>query len=293
MRVVGLGSAALALALSQLAMRSYGRLCAERTAHTVADYVRLVTRAAKPPARGYDLPQLLIRVRGLDALPLVAEIEVYAATAPLMDATATPIPPAALAALREGAGTVWTDRRVLAPLRAPQDSLVVGAVSVRAAVLAPGWVGGFGVPAFLVLLPVVVWCTRRMGQSGTQALERYVVAALLFGAACYADARFAGYEGARRWLADTRTLVQEAARIAGRPRASDLDGLAGDGTVTRDSASDPQGAVVIHIGAGRTATLRPPRDPWRPWLFGIVVLALLGPLVAQVASRATLERTGT
>lgn len=242
--VVGVLSLGLAVAGSQAAARLASRSLAERSARSVAEYLRLVTRAATPPARGFDLPDLLIRVRGLEALGLeTPDIEVYAATAPLAEATAEPLAPSSLATLREGSTVIWDRGAALAPLRAGDDSVVVGAVAVRPPSVEPVWAGGLAPPALLAVLPVAFACARRIRDpDAIRAFERYLLMATLFGGAVYFDARFASYDARKRWTADTSTLVEEAARTRGRAVITDLASVATDGALLSQTA--PGGCVV-------------------------------------------------
>ncbi len=286
--VVGVLSLGLAVAGSQAAARLASRALAERSARSVAEYLRLVTRAATPPARGFDLPDLLIRVRGLEALGLeTPDIEVYAATAPLAEATAEPLAPSSLATLREGSTVIWDRGAALAPLRAGDDSVVVGAVAVRPPSVEPLWAAGLALPALLAVLPVAFACARRIRDpDAMRAFERYLLMATLFGGAVYFDARFASYDARKRWTADTSTLVEEAARTRGRAVITDLASVATDGALlSPDSAGRLRGArdaTTVRLMPGRNALRRAPRDAVRPWSLALLALALLGPGVARL-----------
>ena len=298
---VAVTSAALVLVTSRIVIRKSSRLLAERTARSVASYVALVARSRRQPGRGYDLAELLIRARGLDALPKATpDIEVYATTAPLVHATAAPLAPAALARLRDTFAVTWQEGTVLAPLRSPGDSHVVGAVGVRASPLPLLWPGGFAVPALLFLLPAALQCARRLGTSdATRAFESYLLTALIFGAAAYGDTRVAALEARRRWLADTRTLIQEAAHTGLGP--TELRTLAGDGALLpRGSGHGPGDAgshgsgLLVRLGSARLAELRAPPDFPSKWLVGLLGLALVGPATARLtmARAATPRGTG-
>src|SRR5205823_8266188 len=109
------------------------RALAARDADAAAAYLTIVT---PPPARGagYDLPQLLIRARALEELPgFSGRFEVYHATAPLVHATAPPLPTATLQRLRREVAAHWTGREALAPLLDHDGWAVVGAVAARPA----------------------------------------------------------------------------------------------------------------------------------------------------------------
>src|SRR6267143_76344 len=90
--------ALLPLALAQRARSGYERTLAARDATAAAAYLAIVAPVARRGA-GYDLPQLLIRARALEELPgFSGRFEIYHATAPLVRATAAPLP----AAKRQG-----------------------------------------------------------------------------------------------------------------------------------------------------------------------------------------------
>src|SRR5207237_846199 len=80
------------------------RELAARDAAAAAGYLAIVTPMARSGS-GYDLPQLLIRARALAGLPgLAVDFEIYDRTAPLVYATAPPLPPAELERLRREGG---------------------------------------------------------------------------------------------------------------------------------------------------------------------------------------------
>src|SRR5882724_12833869 len=125
----------LPLTLAQRARGRYERALAAREATAVAAYLTVVT----PPPRaergaGYDLPQLLIRARALEELPgFSGRFEIYHATAPLVRATAPPLPAATLQRLRREVAVRWTGEAALAPLLDRDGWDVVGAVAARPA----------------------------------------------------------------------------------------------------------------------------------------------------------------
>src|SRR5205807_10578277 len=139
---------------------------------------------------GYDLPQLLIRARALEELPgFSGRFEIYHATAPLVRATAHPLPAATLQRLRREVAVRWTGEAALAPLLDRDGWDVVGAVAARPA--AGTWpVSPWSLGALLLLLVAGVQAVRAMGGTGEpwrQALGRYGAAAGLFGVAMFAD----------------------------------------------------------------------------------------------------------
>src|SRR3989449_3728875 len=77
------------------------RALAARDATAAAAYLTIVTPSPPRGGAGYDLPQLLIRARALEELPgFSGRFEIYHATAPLVRATAPPLPAATLQRLR-------------------------------------------------------------------------------------------------------------------------------------------------------------------------------------------------
>src|SRR6266567_4422277 len=125
--------ALLPLALAQRARGRYERALAARDATAAAAYLTIVT---PPPARGagYDLPQLLIRARALEDLPgFSGRFKISHATAPLVHATAPPLPAATLQRVRREVAVRWTGDAALAPLLDRDGWDVVGAVAARPA----------------------------------------------------------------------------------------------------------------------------------------------------------------
>ena len=289
-----LGSALLCVGLTRWARERYARGLAARSAASTAAYLALVTPAART-GRGYDLPQLLIWSRALVALPgLHARVEVYHGTAPLIDATAPPLAPAALAALQSGRGAGGGGE--LAPLldRAGWD--VVGAVAARADVpegLRAVWLAA----ALLVALAAGAGAVTAVGAASPagarSAVRRYALAATLLGLVASADVRAAARDATDLWLGDARVLMQDAAARLPEARAApaSLAPIARDAEVVRgDSAGPaprrravaglPRASVAVRLGRGAWAELRTAPDEARAagWLAAALALALLGPL---------------
>jgi len=143
----GTVAAALVLAVVTTAQRRYERAFAFRMAVTTSAYIAAVTPPPPPPpppprprtarpaprgrrrfpapppppprpppvspsARSYDLLALLTQARALRTLPgWSSDVEVYFGTAPLVDATATPLSPDDLSQL--AAGARWAGATVL------------------------------------------------------------------------------------------------------------------------------------------------------------------------------------
>ena len=305
--VAGAGlAAALTLGAAHWGAGRYERDFALRTAATTAAYLGLV---APPGPRGsdYDLQQLLIQARALEALPgWTPAVEVYHGTAPLVHATAPPLTPAELDRLRRRSAATWTERggRALAPLLDRDDWDVVGAVAVRPRDLAPGWLDGWALPALLAALAAALACVRALGREPEalrRPLQAYAAAALLLGSAAYANVRGAARESTDRWLSDTRLLMQEAsARLpGGRPTVADLGRLArgaevvpGDSGTARPARREVDGApravVEVRLSSHRWTELRvlPAEAVTEGWLALTLGLALLGPLGAWLAAWA-------
>src|SRR2546428_8608184 len=127
------GGALLPLALAKRVRSGYERTLAARNATATAAYLTTVTPLARRGA-GYDLPQLLIRARALDELPgFSGRFEIYHATAPLIRATAAPLPAATLQRLRREVTVRWTGDPALASLLDRDGWDSVAAVAARPA----------------------------------------------------------------------------------------------------------------------------------------------------------------
>ena len=117
-RVGAFGGSVLAAALSVVVVRGatarYERDAAERSAATIGAYLAI----AAPPDRGgstYNLAQLLIQARAVVTLIGSSHLEVYYATAPLVQAVAPPLQPAELERLRREETTGWDGDAALVP----------------------------------------------------------------------------------------------------------------------------------------------------------------------------------
>src|SRR2546428_1394017 len=177
----------LPLTLAQRARGRYERALAAREATAVAAYLTVVT----PPPRaergaGYDLPQLLIRARALEELPGVSgRFEIYHATAPLVRATAAPLPAATLQRVRREVAVRWPRAAALPPLLDRDGWAVVGAVAARPAPL-PWPVSPWSAGALLLLLIAGAPGLRAIGRprpAGRPTVGPYGVGALVFGGA--------------------------------------------------------------------------------------------------------------
>src|SRR5438445_2275641 len=292
------------------ARRSGGRGAgpdARRSAATTAAYLALVTPPA-PVGADYSLPQLFIQTRSLNALPgWTPRVEVYHGTAPLLEAGAPPLTPGVLDRLRGQAGASWRRGVALAPLFDRDRWDVVGAVAIRPVGIAPGWLGGWTLPALALLAAAALGALRTLGgewEAVRRALMAYGAAGVLFGAAAYVNVQQAARASTDQWLADARLLMQEAsARLPqGRPTLVDLAPLAGgaqvapgDSATTRPTRQQvggvPSAVVEVRLSSRRWVELRtaPAEAGALPWLALLLPLALIGPLAAWGAVWAERE----
>jgi hypothetical protein len=288
--IAALCCAALTVAVSRALSARSARRYAERSAIGIAAYLSLVTRPLGDRS-DYDLGQLLVRTRAVDLIPeWASQVEVYRGTAPLVHATAGALPPSTLDRLRRLETVEWRPGDVLVPLTDPDHWDVVGAVVVRVPVLGPRWFSGWGTPAFVVLLAAVAAYTRvstRGERARRRALAYYWVAAFALAIGAVRDMVWTERHGTERWLAATRTLVQEAARGPAHPSLADLAPLAWGGTLTsRDSSAlEPRDArTTVRLGSGRWAELRSTDPEAKAPVLCLLVLALLGPALVSVGA---------
>src|SRR5438046_8127903 len=109
--------ALMPVALARQARGRSEQALAAQDATAAAAYLTIVTPSPPRGGAGYDLPQLLIRARALEELPgFSGRFEIYHATAPLVRATAPPLPAATLQRLRREVAVRWTGEAALAPL---------------------------------------------------------------------------------------------------------------------------------------------------------------------------------
>jgi multiple sugar transport system permease protein len=274
----------------------YQRVLAGRDATAAAAYLALVTPAARGGG-GYDLPQLLIRARALEGLPgLGSSFEIYNRTAPLVRATAPPLPPAVLERLRRDRAVRWTGDATLAPLTDRAGWEVVGGVAARPHPY--GWpLGPWSLAALLLFLVAGTQVVRAIGGSRDawrQVLARASAAAALFGVGAFADVQVAARGATDRWLSDTRRFMQEAtARIpdarsapgilAPIARGADLvPGDSSDDTISRTEVGGLRQAIAaVRLGPGRWVELRTRplevgTEPWLALTLGPAALGILG-----------------
>lgn len=284
-----------ALGVGHEAARGAERHAAEQAAQSVAAYFAFVAPAI-PGTAGYDVPRLLSQARGLNTMPVwTGQLEVFHGTAPLIRATAPPLPAATFADLRDREVTTSNRDAVLVPLKDRDDWEVVGAVAVRPGGVAPDMVGGWEI-VILALLAVTGALAVRLPRGGTVAC---VLAAVLAGLSGYRQVVVASRKATDQWLDRTRVLVEDAgSRVSPRAAAMlmpRLSAFARDGElVASDSGSSavrrvlvagvPRAEVRARFGQRRWVALRAlPGEigvsGWR--LLGLGV-ALLGPALAAL-----------
>jgi len=297
--------ALLPLALAQRVRGRYERALAAHDATAAAAYLTIVTPPLTRGGAGYDLPQLLIRARALEELPgFSGRFEIYHATAPLVHATAPPLPAATLQRVRREVAVRWTGDAALAPLLDRDGWDVVGAVAARPAAgiwLVSPWSLG-GLLLLLVAGAQSVAAVGRPRHAWRQTFRRYGLVAVLFGVAVFADVRGAAGDATDQWLYDTRFLMQEAAaripEIRSAPggftslarEAEIVPGDSGPSAAWRRTAAGvSRAAVAVRLGPGRWVELRarPGEAGTAGWLPVMVGLAALGPLGALFAAWST------
>src|SRR4029077_12788281 len=267
-------SALVPLVLAQQARGRYERALAAQEATAAAAYLKIVTPSRPRGGAGYDLPQLLIRARALDELPgFSGRFEIYHATAPLVHATAPPLPAATLQRVRREGTVRWTGDAALAPLLDRDGWDVVGAVAARPA--ARTWpISPWSLAALLFFLVAggqSVGAIGRPRHARRPTFRPYGIVAALFGAAVFAEVRGAAGDATDRWLYDTRLLMQEAAaripEIRGAPAgltiltrgggAEIVPGDSGPAAACRRAAGGvPTAAVAVRLAPGRWVELR-------------------------------------
>ena len=288
--------ALLPLALAQQARSRYEHALAARDATAAAAYLTLVTPSPPRGGAAYDLPQLLIRARALEELAgFSGRFEIYHATAPLVRATAPPLPAATLQRLRREVAVRWIGGAALAPLLDRDGWDVVGAVAARPA--AGTWpVSPWSLGALLLLLVAGAQSVGAIGkprQAWRQNLGQYGIVAVLFGVAVFADMRGAAADATDRWLYDTRLLMQEAAARVPEVRSASaslatlvrgaeiVPGDSGPAEAWRRAVSGvSKAAVAVRLAPGRWVELRarPGEAGTAGWLAVMLGLAALGPL---------------
>src|SRR6058998_1461523 len=297
--------ALMPLALARQARGRSERALAARDATAAAAYLTIVTPSPPRGGAAYDLPQLLIRARALEELPgFSGRFEIYHATAPLVRATAPPLPAATLQRLRREVAVRWTGEAALAPLLDRDGWDVVGAVAARPD--AGTWpVSPWSLGALLLLLVAGAQSVAAIGrprQAWRESLGPYGIVAALFGVALFAEVRGAAGDATDKWPYDTRLLMQEAAAripevrsapasLATLARGAEIvPGDSGPAEAWRGAAGGvSRAAVAVRLAPGRWVELRarPGEAGTAGWLPVMLGLAALGPLGALFAAWST------
>lgn len=287
--VMGLAGFA-ALAAARIVTHRADIAAAERSANSAAAYLALVT-PAEPRASTYQLDQLLAQARGIGTLPgWTGVVEVYHGMAPLVHATASPLPRATLDALQQRDLPLLSGADVVVPLRDKDDWDAVGAVSVQVVSADDAVLSGWGIVLVLVMaaLGALVAGLRR------PALSACVLGAVLVGSVAYLRVVAGEAAATDRWLSRTRLLLGEASsrltwtgaattaqRLAPLARGADIVPDSGSTEIQRVAVNGiPHARVMAALGPGRWLTLSvlPGEANAGGWLFVTLGLALLGPL---------------
>lgn len=286
--VMGLAGLA-ALVAARIATHRAEIATAERSANSAAAYLALVT-PTEPHASTYQLVQLLAQARGIGTLPgWTGVVEVYHGMAPLVHATAAPLPRATLDALQQRDLPLLSGGDVVVPLRDKDDWDGVGAVAVHVVSTDDAVLGGWG----LVLVLGMAAFGAVVVRFGRLALFACLLGAVLVGSVAYLRVVAGEAMATDRWLSRTRLLLAEASsRIAwtgATTTAQRLAPLARGADIVPDSGSTeiqrvvvngiPHARVMAALGPGRWLTLSvlPGEANAGGWLFVTLGLAFLGP----------------
>jgi multiple sugar transport system permease protein len=281
----GLGALVTGYAVARRAEHA----AAARAARTAAAFLAIVT-PSDPGLTSYDLVQLLAQSRGLGRLPgWAGRIEVYHGTAPLVEATGTPLPAAVFAELREREATLAVGGAMLAPLKDRDDWDVVGAVAVHPVATEPplaGW--------NLVLLVALALSGALAVTGGRRAVIACWGAALVVGVAGYLQAVQGERDATDRWLNETSLVLERAAARVPQRGGSLVIRLAPIGREADLTASDSGSAAVqrvteagVHLAEVRVRLTRAQWVRLREqageagagiWLAVTFAVAALGPL---------------
>lgn len=286
-----MGIAALAaLAAARIVIHRAEIATAERSANSAAAYLALVT-PTEPHDSGYQLVQLLAQARGIGTLPgWVDVVEVYHGNAPLVHATATPLPQPTLDELRQREVPLLSGNEVIVPLKDKDDWDGVGAVTVRVVSTDDAILGGWGIVFVIVLAAAgaAVPGHRRFAILGC------LLGAVLVGSAAYARIVAGEAAATDRWLARTRLLLGEASsrlywtgaastaqRLAPLARGAEILPDSGSTEIERTEVNGiPRASVMAALGPGRwlTVSVLPGETNAGGWLVVTLGLALLGPI---------------
>lgn len=286
MGIVGLAALAAARIVTHRAEIDTAR----RSANSAAAYLALVT-PSEPHASTYELVQLLAQARGIGTLPgWVDMVEVYHGNAPLVHATAAPLPQPTLDELREREVPLLIGGEVIVPLKDKDDWDGVGAVAVQVVSTDDATLGGWGIVLVLVLAGIGA-AAPGLGRAGLMAC---LVGAVLVGSVAYSRVVAGEASATDRWLGRTRLLLAEASsrlywtgaistaqRLAPLARGAEILPDSGSTEIQRIVVNGiPRARVMAALGPGRWLTLSvlPGETNAGGWLVLTLGVALLGPL---------------
>lgn len=271
------------------------RHAAGQAAQSAAAYLAFVAPAA-PAGPDYDLARLLALARGLNQISgWTRQVEVFHGTAPLIRATAPPLPPELFATLRDREAAIAHGGAMVVPLKDPDDWDVVGAVGVRWGGVAPPMMGGWDF-VVLALLAVTGALAVRLPRGGTVAC---VLAAILAGLSGYRQVVVASRRSTDQWLERARVLIEDAgSRVSPRaapvmiPRLSALvrgaelvPSDSGAGVIRRGAvAGRPKAEIRVRVAQRRWLALRvlPGEIGVSGWRILALAVAGLGPALAAL-----------
>ena len=287
--LAGLG----ALGVGHWVARRAERQAAGQAAQTAAAYLAFVTPAAAG-SQGYDLARLLALARGLNTITgWTGQVEVFHGTAPLIRATAPPLPTDVFAVLRDREAATAHGDVMLVPFKDRDDWDVVGAVAVRWGHVAPPMLGGWDL-VVLALLAVTGALAVRLPRGGTVAC---LLAATLAGLSGYRQAVVASRKSTDQWLDRARVLIEDAAsrvspraaavmipRLSTFVRAAELvpSDSGSTGIERGEVAGLPRAAVRVRVGQRRWLAVRtlPGEAAVSEWRIFALGVAALGPVLA-------------
>jgi multiple sugar transport system permease protein len=277
------------------------RDAAIHAAQAAAASLALITQAG-PDRTDYDLGRLLVRSRGLAALPGWSDVRVYHGTAPLVHATGTPLSAGSFAELQRRERVRPFGDAMLVPLKDKDDWDVVGAVAMPVHDDEPvGWR-----PSAAGLLALLGVLGALAGGGAPRAKLALMLAAVAVGVVGYRRVTAGARAATDRRLALTRVVLEDAAARFPRLRASDAaerftplaagarlvvetdTGVAGVRRAVIDGV--PQASTRVRLGRGWLALRVLPYEAtvggWLVVTIGCGLLGVLGALIVAWMARA-------
>lgn len=301
--------AAVAAGLGTLAIGGWGAQRAQRasaghTAEAAATYLSHITRAG-PGGQDYDLARLLVRARGLAALPGWSDVRVFHGTAPLVRPIGSPLGAGLFAELQRRENIRRLDGAMLVPLKDKDGWDVVGAVAVPMHDDEPiGWR-----PTALGLLLLVGMLGGLVGRGVRRAAGPLLLAAAATGVLGYRRVTDGARAATDRQLASTRVLMEDVAARSPRMRPetalTELAPLAAGAALATEPDSGrpgirremrdgvPSAVTRVRFGRGWLSLRVLPEEAgvggWAFATIGCGLLGVLGALVAGWVGRAALR----